>query len=440
MISSAVDDGLGQRTVLRARSPDGASNLDGLCSDALAAASSDRFREPSPQLRLTGLSAEIIDDSDGFRLLKDDWNALFEDAASGTQVFLSFAVCWNWYRAFKLENTKSRRSFKLRILTVRDNGRLVVVCPLAEDRWLGLNRLSWFGSPVSQYGDILVAGGAQRDTYIKFAGEFLRERSGADVLKLWKVREDSLTRSLMTGLDGTMICSDTALSVDLSSVASWSEYEGQFSSKVRKNRRRQRRRLEERGDVEFKVLGQGEEAARSCVEALDLKRRWLSARGRVSRGLANPGTERFFRAVSSDGEDAAGTRVFRLSCGTETAALAVGFMAKDRLVVHILVYNLELASTGAGALILEDIIKWCFDNRVAVCDLMAPGDDYKLVWCRDRTEVSDWVIPLTQRGRTWQRMGMFHASRVLKSAVSWLPYRLRRTLAHAYGLMVPFIV
>lgn len=156
-------------------------------------------------------------------------------------------------------------------------------------------------------------------------------------------------------------------------------------------------------------------------------------------GLANPGTERFFRSVAVDGKDEAGLRVFRLSCGGETAALSIGFVAKDRLVIHILVYNLDMASTGAGALLLEDIMKWCFENRVAVCDLMAPGDDYKLEWCRERTDVSDWVVPMTPRARLWERLGLFHASRVVKSAVSWLPYRLRRTLAHAYGLMVPFI-
>ncbi len=440
MISSAVDDGLAQRAVLRARSGDGACRPDGLRSDGLAAVPTDRVRDRLPERRSPGLSAEIIDHSEGFRSLKNDWNALFDDAATGTQVFLSFAMCWNWYLAFNSEETRSRRSFKLRILAVRDNGRLVVVCPLAEDRWLGLNRLSWFGSPVSQYGDILVARGPQRDAYVKFAGDFLRDRSGADVLKLWKVREDAVTRTLMSGLDGSMICSDTALSVNLGAVSSWSQYEARFSSKVRKNRRRQRRRLEERGDVRFQVVGQGEDAAQCCIEALEMKRRWLSARGRVSRGLANPGTSKFFQAVSKDRDDAAGTRVFRLSCGDETAALAVGFMAKDRLVVHILVYNLEMASTGAGALILEDIMKWCFENGVAVCDLMAPGDDYKLEWCRDATQVSDWVVPLTPRGRFYQRIGMFHASRVIKSAVSWLPYRLRRTLAHAYGLMVPFIV
>ncbi len=148
MISSAVDDGLAQRAVLRARSTEGACKPDGLRSDGPMAVPTDRIRERLPEPRSPGLSAEIIDHSDGFRSLKDDWNALFDDAANGTQVFLSFAMCWNWYLAFNSEENRSRRSFKLRILAVRDNGRLVVVCPLAEDRWLGLNRLSWFGSPV----------------------------------------------------------------------------------------------------------------------------------------------------------------------------------------------------------------------------------------------------------------------------------------------------
>lgn len=439
MINSAVVEVLAQRTFRRARLPDGACPAGGGAAEVGSVAANVVLPGSAANARLPLLSAEIIDSDVGFQALQSEWNQLFAESAGGSQVFASFAVCWNWHRAFNIEISKSRQSFGLRILAVRDHGRLVVVCPLAEDKWLGLRRLSWFGAPVSQYGDMLVAGGARKEAYVRYAVEFLRKRSGADVLKLWKVREDSVTRGCVAELDGSMICSDTALSADLAKSESWSAFEGGFSSKVRKNRRRQRRRLEERGQVRFDALGPGTQAAQACAEALELKHLWLKARGRVSRGLANPGTERFFRSVALDGNDEAGLRVFRLSCGGKTAALAIGFVAKDRLVIHILVYNLDMASTGAGALLLEDVMKWCFDQRLAVCDLMAPGDDYKLEWCRDRTDVSDWVVPLTPRGRLLRRLGLFHASRVVKSAVAWLPHRLRRTLAHAYGLMVPFI-
>ncbi len=73
--------------------------------------------------------------------------------------------------------------------------------------------------------------------------------------------------------------------LDLRSAPSFGEYEARYSSSARKNRKRQRRRLQDLGSACLASYKGGAEARDLALRAIDLKRAWLKLRGLVSPAL-----------------------------------------------------------------------------------------------------------------------------------------------------------
>lgn len=392
--------------------------------------------------RCCGFHASFVTSRDDFEALAGEWGRLFDASGNGAQLFQTFAWCWHWYEATR-KCGRGREVERLRILVLRLDGRAVLIWPLVERRLAGLRQLRWLGGPLAQYGDVLVDVGLDQARTIDQALNVLRSQSGCDLLEVARVRADSALFQTITAARGHTVCAQTALSLTLSPDLSDAEFVARFSSKARKNRRRQRRRLEERGAVSFQVL-QGCERLDGLAWALDTKRRWLEDKGRVSRGLCHPASEDFLARLLAAVADSPATRtdgahVFALTCNGERAAVAVALVAKDRLAVHILSHSPDFASMGVGALILEDIMSWARHRGVRICDLMAPADAYKREWCRKETAVCDHVVALSVKGRLWHGLRLSRRRQTAKWLVGTLPMRVRRLLVQTHALLIALV-
>src|SRR5690606_4157330 len=133
-----------------------------------------------------------------------------------------------------------------------------------------------------------------------------------------------------------------------------------FSSTARKNRRRQRRRLEDRGPLAVETYRGGPKARDLALHAIALKREWLRTHGLVSPALADPRTASFFADVAEARERPAGCHVMVLTSGGRPTALEVGVGAKGRSATHIIVYDADFERESAGTLLMEDSIRRAF--------------------------------------------------------------------------------
>ena len=98
-------------------------------------------------------------------------------------------------------------------------------------------------------------------------------------------------------------------------------------SKRKKDRRRKWRRIAERGNTRFEVVGPGPRAAALMRQALAFKLDWLEANGLVSRALSQKWVRDGLVAVAAT---APGTRLSVLSVGDDVAAIEVGFVEGRR--------------------------------------------------------------------------------------------------------------
>jgi CelD/BcsL family acetyltransferase involved in cellulose biosynthesis len=391
--------------------------------DARAARAADL----EPALPRNGTAAQplelaLITRRDQFDALEAEWNALYERAGRSAQLFLSFNWLWHWCNHY-LDGAA------LAVVTGRRDGRLVLVWPLVRTRTCGQTVLEWMGDPMSQYGDVLLDQCADSQDVLRSAWTFLKSRSGADVVRLRKVRADSAIAPLLHEIGGLRTETAVAPCLDLASARDYAEYEKRYSSSSRKKRRHHLRRLADLGAVTFEELTGGP-AARALVEAaVPMKRKWLASRGLVSRAYADDRITRFFGDVAEAATKPAGCLVSVLKVDGQPAAMGIALRGKDRIGLHILVFDIELERASVGTLLIEHIIRAAADGGVACYDLLSPGDAYKLAWADASIAVDDWAVPLTITGRAFARLYLAGLRERLKSAVRRLPAPVRRVLS-----------
>ena len=377
------------------------------------------------------ISFGLVDTHAGFEALGAEWNALFAAAGRPEQVFQTFAWNWHWCRHY-LAPAARRGSPRLAIVIGRRDGRLVLLLPLVVERAAGLRQLAWMGSPVSQYGDVLATSEAANLDTLAAAWEFAVARTGADLAELRKVRADAVAGPLLAHLGAAITATEEAPFLDLKRAPNHADYEAGLSAKGRKNRRRQRRRLAERGPIGFEQHTGGEEAACLAGYAILMKRAQLKSRDQIALALADDRFLAFFADIARGAEHPVGCRVLALRSLNEVAALQIVIENRDVRFLHVAVYGSKFDKCGAGGLLLEHGVESCFPDRVARLDLLAPKHEYKLEFADGTVLVHDHAIALSLAGRAYAA-GYLGLRRRLKAVVEGMPAPARRAFATMAG-------
>lgn len=386
---------------------------------------------------LPDVSYEIITTRAGFDALEPEWNDLYERAGKNCTVFQSFNWHWHWCNHFlggdaaaedsDASGNKGSRS-QLSIITIRRAGRLVMIWPLVMTRVAGLRQLAWIGAPVSQYGDVLAEGGADTNKLLHLSFQFIKQNGGADVIYLRKVRADALVAPLLEAEGLTVLEEKEAVSHDLAKDGDFETYSKRHKPRAQRNRRRQLRRMEEQGKVEFKFYPPGKEARDITKQALAMKRIWLAEKGQVSSAFAHKNFDDFFADVTMGASHSPGACVSVLTCGDKIAAVEIGLNGKTTRYMHIIVYNMEFERFAAGAQHMAGSIKHAFDSKLETFDLLAPNTRYKTDWADNLTKVRDYAIGTSAKGKAYIWAYLKNLRPKMKAAVAALPKSVKRIL------------
>ena len=401
---------------------------------------SSKAPAPERELATAGVSDAAVDlnlitGRAEFEALEADWNGLFDRAGRPAQVFQTFNWNWHWSRHYLWDAEGGIDGLRLSIVTGRRDGRLIMVWPLVSERVRGITQIFWMGEPVSQYGDVILDDIPDSLDVLRAGWKFLRRAANGDIVRLRRVRADAVIAPLLAEAGASVTDRQTAPYLNLASAKTFAEYEQRYSKSARKNRRRLARRLEERGPLTFERHAGGQQARALAIEALELKAAWLADRGLVSHAISDARMSRFFAGAAEGATHSTNCIVSVLKSAGVAAALEVSFTCKGRLAMHVIAFNLNFEKSGAGVLLLEKSISDGYAGNLAVYDMLAPGDNYKLDWSDATADVVDWAKPLTLAGHTYARLYLGFMRARMKAAVSALPQSLRRIMTAAYVLI-----
>lgn len=300
-----------------------------------------------------------------FSSLDLEWQALLPNSRSKT-VFSTP----QWQQIWWEELGQGK---ELQLLSVRHQGTLVGVAPLAEEDGV----LSFGGGlDVCDYLDFIVAEGQESEVF----SSLWNWLSGHDwhKLDLHSLRQGSPTLQLLADLARTVGCQVEVTQENvcprLELPATWEEYLTSLSKKDRHELRRKMRRLTGAGDIRFYHSDrQGEGLAQDLEDFLRLHRQ-----SREEKAVfMSPIMERFFRAISEAFVPTQVQRIYFLEIDGVRAASTICFDYADELALYNSGYDLSYASLSVGLLLKALCLKDAILEGKRAFDFLRGDEPYK---------------------------------------------------------------
>ncbi|MEX6505872.1 GNAT family N-acetyltransferase [Jiella sp. M17.18] len=320
--------------------------------------------------------------------LAEHWADLRARAASA-----NFYQSYEWCSAWTRSCARAGRPEALRIVTVWEGRRLVLLWPLTMRRTGPVRVLHALGEPATQYCDLLVEASPNASTWFAKAWACLIETDDVDAVHMKHVRRHSALERLKP-VRHRWIMVSTKASPYLVKTADPSKRLGlrSRSGRSRNALKRHMKNLMRIGDVTFEAVPRSQHTV-AVRAALDLKARWLEARGLASAGYLHPGNENTILTLAAKGH----FMIRRLRVGDETAAVEIGVLDRGHYYSMIQSYDQRFAVHSPGRLLLSHMLE--SDDGIETFDFLPPSLPHKTEWTQSFEGVADYVVPLTLRGR-----------------------------------------
>ena len=270
-----------------------------------------------------------------------------------------------------------------RLVTVRENGRLVMLLPLQIQRLCGATVARWLGEPIAQYGDALALPGPGRPAWFAAAQAEIAGWTDVDLLALSGLRADSVLAACGAPVAPADPSRFAAPYVDL-------------TPRLRRHRSIERRmkKLAAHGPLRLEAVA-GPAARREAAEqALAFKNEWLRRRWRYSAALSDSDVVACALALAEKGALLA----HRLWAGARLAAVELGLRREGVYRSLIGAYESDLAEGAPGHVLTLMLLPALAAEGIGRFDFLPPADPYKLAFSTGVTAMGALYRPYNARG------------------------------------------
>jgi len=214
----------------------------------------------------------------------------------------------------------------------------------------------------------------------------------------------------------------------------WDAYAARLPKHMLRDQRRQWSRLNALpGGYRYEEVRDPGDLREAIRWLIDCKVSWAASRGRPVELMDSSVYRSFVEDVALGALRRDALLFVRLVSGSSTIAAGMGYLDGDSFIFHIFGYDPAWNTYSPGRLLLERILRWCFERGVKSFDLL-PGDEpYKAIWATERPVVTDYLIPLTLLGRAamlWHLSGLSRVARngLVRGFARRMPAALRRSI------------
>jgi CelD/BcsL family acetyltransferase involved in cellulose biosynthesis len=369
------------------------------------------------------IDTEVIAETSGFLALAPEWRKLLH-ASSNNRFFLT----WEWMYTWWLHLAGKR---KLHIITVRKDGLLIAIAPLALcppriSRLMPFRVLEFLasGGVGSDYLSFIIRTGYEEDAQRQLAASLAGSRRMLELVRIEKAShtmQDMATQFHKTGWrfsrQTTNYCPFARLSGH-----SWESYLGSLKPSHQKYYARKTRKLQRDFSVELNEVStevQRQEAMELFVR-LHLES-WAERGG--STALHKQELIDFHQALSGICLERGWLGLYTLKLDGVSAASI--YLIKYGNVVHY--YQMALHSDyskySIGLIILGESIRKAIEAGAVEYDFLHDNEAYKFLWAREQRElVRLELYPPQVLGRVYRRLMLtnYGAKRLVRNLNSLL--------------------
>jgi CelD/BcsL family acetyltransferase involved in cellulose biosynthesis len=323
-------------------------------------------------------SAQVVEITDlaSFASMKNEWDDLV--ARTRDEVFYRHDFLRIWLSNFSA-------GAQARILTARNQGRLVAALPLVEER------TTLYGVPIRQVVSASNAHSCRFDLIAEDPPEaaalFFRHLTANrtwDVLKILDVPDGGgawhfLDAARATGLPvGTW---ESLRSPFVPLPTSVDDYQAKLQTKFKANLRRRRKKLEEKGAVTFERVTAGPDLEAKLEEGFALEQSgWKGKRGTAM--AQDNKTRGFYTELARSMSYQDKLVLYFLRVNGRAVAFHYALVHGQRYLLLKPGYDEALKECSPGQLLVEEVIKDCIARGYTEFDFLGPD----MVWKRDWTD------------------------------------------------------
>lgn len=313
---------------------------------------------------------EIIDG------LLPEWRALCEEGPCQDPFFRP-----EWTRAHL-------RSFepdaRLRIVTVREGGRLRLVLPLIQERarlrGFPVRKLRAAAGVHSCRFDLIVGNGDPR-SWLSALWEHLQAHDGWDVIELRDVQEGGVGERLLASAKESGNHAGTWESMRTPFVriagAPFEQLLGKTSSHFRANLRRRMKKLQSRGKVELRRIDHADAEALERFYALE-RDGW---KGRGGTAIdSDRTTRRFYDEIARWAASEGMLSLYALELDGIPVAMHYGLEAGGRYFLPKPAFAHAHRACSPGQLLMHEVLRDCSERGLSEFDFLGPWMDWKADW------------------------------------------------------------
>jgi CelD/BcsL family acetyltransferase involved in cellulose biosynthesis len=284
------------------------------------------------------------------------------------------------------------------LFAVVDGDETVALAPIDRVWTGGFSALRPLGLGVSDYFDLLLPPEPERArAAVEALADALIERGGAwDVLDLRGLPAESPTAQLLTdvasarGMRQAIVPGYARPGIALD--GTWEEYLKMRPGRFRYNLRSRLRRLDERGTVSFRTVGDPAEVPAALAVLADLHaKRWAGQH--TGTIFSSSSAARRFYAEACSAYAARGLLdLTLLEVDGKAVGGSLGFVDGDTYYYYLPAWEPELALLAPSALLLAHLVEQAYSRGFTRFDFMLGDEAYKARWTTEERQTVNVVI------------------------------------------------
>ena len=316
------------------------------------------------------LCVHEVQSDDELKGLQAEWSVLLSQTVRATP-FQSWEWVYPWWQKL--------RGGRLRVITVREEGRLLALLPLCEVGYakLPIRRLVFMGAPGSDYNALLVVEGRESEAWHAILRYLQDQRRSWDLLDVIFVRPGSvmLSPAHQDLLQTTMLCRRCPQAVLPST---WDDFSAELTRKMRSNISRGRKQLQRDFDAVIETA-RPEQVEETMAAFFRLHAMRWQSRG-VEGSLSTPVMMAWQHEVAQGFARQNWLRLHRIRIGNEIKAVLYTFRFGDETMFYNCGFDISLSRYSPGSVLLSHAIQTAILEGCRVIDFTRGDETYKYDW------------------------------------------------------------
>lgn len=321
--------------------------------------------------------------------VKKHWKIIEKKNFYKNEIFSELFWIENWY------NTVGKYSkINLAFIVVFENNYPVMLFPFCINKKLGISILRFLGGDQSDYSSPLISKELKKinikDKFLKTLDKILPEHD----VKFYRNIPEYFKN--IFDQNKSLISNSFSLQIDIK--GNWNDYTKKVKKKRLYDAKRQRKRLQEKGELKFVIINPKENtSAFYNAFFIQKSKRYISTG--VKDIFKNLKLKKFYKNFSNNHSEK--IHLSMLMLDNEILATHWGVIRNKKFYFLMPTFNDKWSRYSPGRLLMEELIYWCHNKGFRVFDFTIGNEGYKYEWSNTEEKLYNLIEAYSWRGKVY---------------------------------------